>query len=185
MVVLAALLLVGCGVATDETVQRADPDTVPFGLLEEDPGTALSPPQATDVAEVHLYDADEGVVRPVRRAVASGTLADVISQLEEGPTAAEGQAGLSSALDGTTAVGAVRQDGRVAVIDLGAQFTELAGADQLVAIAQLVFTATGQPGVDRVSFTLEGEDVQVPTGDGSVTGDTLTRADFRGLVPSS
>jgi spore germination protein GerM len=182
-VLLVVAALSACGVGTDAGVTRADPDEVPFGLLEEEPRSSLTPAQPSDTVQVHLYDDAAGVLRPVDRAVPTGSLAGVLAELQEGPTAVEGRIGLTSALDGTTAIGEVRQEGDGVVIDLGEDFQELVGGDQVVAIGQMVFTATGRPGVQRVSFTLEGAAVQVPTGDGSVSGADLDRGDFSDLAP--
>jgi spore germination protein GerM len=72
--------------------------------------------------------------------------------------------------------------GRVTV-DLSEQFVTLGGSAQLIALAELVYTATGRPGVGQVSFTLEGEPTQVPTGDGELSSDPLTRSDYQDLAP--
>lgn len=75
--------------------------------------------------------------------------------------------------------------GGVAVIDLSEGFTDISGSDQLIAIAQLVYTSTGRPGVGQVTFTLEGEPIEIPRDDGSITSGSVTRDDYRDLAPRS
>ena len=53
----------------------------------------------------------------------------------------------------------------------------------MLALGQLVLTATARPGVGQVRFTLEGLPVQVPTADGTVTSDPLSRDDYLALLP--
>jgi spore germination protein GerM len=48
----------------------------------------------------------------------------------------------------------------------------------------LVFSATGVAGVDAVTLLLEGRPVEVPTGEGTLTGRPLTRGDFTRFSPS-
>jgi spore germination protein GerM len=59
----------------------------------------------------------------------------------------------------------------------------LGGTEQLIALAEIVYTATARPGVGQVSFTLEGEPIEIPRGDGSLTSDAVTRGDYRELAP--
>jgi spore germination protein GerM len=65
-----------------------------------------------------------------------------------------------------------------ATVDLAEAFTLAGQEDQAAAIAQLVYTLTARPGIGRVAFTLDGEVVEVPRGDGTLTTDALTRDDF-------
>ena len=73
----------------------------------------------------------------------------------------------------------------LATVDLDAAFGELAGTAQLVALAELVYTATGRPGVGQVVFSLDGQPIEVPRGDGSLTSEPLTRSDYPELAPAA
>ncbi len=46
-----------------------------------------------------------------------------------------------------------------------------------------MLTATARPGVGQVRFTLEGLPVQVPTADGTIASDPLSRDDYLALLP--
>ena len=70
-------------------------------------------------------------------------------------------------------------------IDVGASFADLGGQSQIVAAAQVVFTATALPGVTAVSLTVGGQQTQVPTADGSLSHGPLTRADYAGIGPTA
>lgn len=67
-------------------------------------------------------------------------------------------------------------------MDLDPAFAEIRAAEQPIAIAQVVFTLTRRPEVERVAFTLEGDPLEVPRGDGSLTSDPLTQGDFPELA---
>ena len=71
--------------------------------------------------------------------------------------------------------------GRPSSISVAA-FVEVGGQEQILAVAQVVLTATAVPGVERVRFLLEGEAVEVPRADGTLTSDSLQAADYQGLL---
>jgi spore germination protein GerM len=69
----------------------------------------------------------------------------------------------------------------VGTVDLGGSFGQVGGQEQILAVAQLVFTATSVPGIVKVQFTLGGRPVEVPAGDGTLTQGPLGRSDFPSL----
>jgi spore germination protein GerM len=183
-VLAASWLGAGCGVPTDRGVEVADPESVPFGLLEPDPETNVAPdPRAASAIDVFFFHAGEQRLIPVTRRVDSGDTATVIQELEAGPSAAESSLGLQSSLIDVEVVDGVSVEGGVATVDLLASFTDLSGAEQLTAVAQLVFSLTDRPGVDRVAFTLDGEAVEVRRADGTSTSEPLDRDDFASMAP--
>ena len=174
---------VGCGVTTNDDVEVADADDVPFGLLEADRvPTALRPVNGT-VVQLYLFDSDSSALVPVTRQVSAAGIEAVAAELEAGPTASESFLGLRSALTDIDAIDSVDIDGSTALVDLNDSFTTLGGSDQIVAIAQLVFTVTEQPTLDRLIISVNGETVEVPRDDGTLTRDPLTRADYRSFSP--
>lgn len=177
---VAASVLAGCGIPTQPSADRVDPDDVPFGLLQ----APAAPPAATSggSATVYLVRDDRLVAVSRSTEVVDPTLADVLRVLGAGPTAQERRLGIGSTLPPGQIAGVTSSRGTVEV-DLAASFAELPGRDQPYAIGQLVFTLTGRPGVGSVAFTLDGETVDVPRGDGSLTNDPLSRDDFVDLAP--
>ena len=59
----------------------------------------------------------------------------------------------------------------------------LSSDDQLLALAQLVFTLTARPGIGQVRFTLRGEAIQVPRADGSLVATPVSRDDYSAVAP--
>jgi spore germination protein GerM len=187
LVVLVALVAVvvvvaGCGIDTQSKAQRVSDDDVPFGLLATkaegaDPATTGRP------VVVYLFGSGDRLAPVERRVPRGAKLAAVTRVLGAGPTKNELAVGLSSPLPPRQVKAATASRG-IAQVDLEASFADLPSQDQNVAIAQLVFTLTGQPGIGRVSFTLDGQPVEVPRGDGALTTDPLVREDFSTFAPA-
>jgi spore germination protein GerM len=72
--------------------------------------------------------------------------------------------------------------GGIATVDLGSKFADLPSSERRRAVAQLVMTLAGRPGVGPVRFRLNGQPIAVPRGDGSIAGRTVSRDDYVGLV---
>ncbi|HWJ97478.1 MAG TPA: GerMN domain-containing protein, partial [Acidimicrobiales bacterium] len=68
-------------------------------------------------------------------------------------------------------------------VDLSSSFGDIRSGDQILALGQIVYTLTGQPGIGGVRFTVEGEDVTVPLTDGTLSDDPLSRDDFKAIAP--
>ena len=179
----ASLALAACGVPTDRRpvdLARAD---VPYGLIEPatTSTTALGPKAPVALIQVFLVSGNRLV--PVGRTIPSpATLQGAIGSLLAGPTAKDAGAGLRSAINEQTALLGARLDKGRAVIDLSQEFANVGGPSQILAVAQLVFTATGLPDVGSVSFELDDHPVAVPAADGTLEQAPVTRADFAPLL---
>lgn len=186
LLVLLALLLGGaCGIPVEGQAEQVQ--DVPFGLMDPD---APAPAETEDpgegpVIQVYLIDPSGQQLIPVERRLAEAPLPAVVAALMAGPTAAERAEGLGSALTDDSAVASVELVGGVASVDLTAQFTVLDGPTQRLAIAQLVFTLTSRPGLGRVSFTLEGQPIDIPRGDGTLATGSVARDNYRELMPGT
>ncbi len=107
-----------------------------------------------------------------------------LTQLTKGPTPAEADAGLRTLLPPEVTVDAVRIANRVATIELsGVGAAQSGGDERALAIAQLVYTVTAIPGVDRVQFEVDGKPAEVPRGDGSLTSHPVDRSDYALAAP--
>ena len=182
IVVGATLLASACGISNQGTAQRIPDDDVPFGLLT-DRSNAANPATTGRRVTVYLIGVGERLVPVERRVPPDAPLIAVVRALGGGPTKNELALGISSPLPPRQVVSATASRG-IAQVDLGASFADLPSQDQSVAIAQLVFTLTAEAGIGRVSFTLDGQPVDVPRGDGALTTDPLVREDFPALAPS-
>ncbi|TQN42628.1 sporulation and spore germination protein [Blastococcus colisei] len=178
--VLAALvlllLLVGCGV---------DAQDRPEGIDIPEPSTT-DPPPATDGGsrEVTVFFVRGARLEPAERSSARADVTSVLELLVAGPTRGEVIGGLRTALapqsltpepSGTT--------GPVVTIAVTREFTDVAGGNQLLAVAQVVWTVTQVPGVDLVRVTSDGQPVEVPTDEG-LTDQPVGRSDYLSVAPS-
>ncbi len=186
--VLAALAGAGCGIPTEDSATLARPADVPFDLLAEVPettSTTVSSSSGSSVmAKATIFLVQGERLAPVERDVPPPATGEgVLEALERGPTRSEAALGLRSALVGRDVMRSIGISGGIASVDLGPDFTNIVGRDQIMALAQIVSTVTGLAGVGRVSFTLEGVPVGVPRGDGAVTTESVSRDDYALLAP--
>ena len=182
--VLLACVAMACGVPQDEAPRELSKDGVPFGLLS--PATTqttavVSQPAVSAIVYLIRQDRLVAVPRQVRSPVSSGRL---LNALLEGPTEDEAMAGFRSAISSEARVRDVTASAGVVTIELSEEFVEVAGQDQILALAQIVFTATETDTAGAVRFRLAGEPVEVPRGDGTLTSAALTRADYAALAPA-
>ena len=176
---LVTVVAAGCGIGREEQAERVPADEVPFGLLAE----PKSPPTATRGQQVGIFlVADDQLARVERLLPVGSELSEILATLSAGPTEAESSLGLTSSLPAGQ-VNDVSAARGVVLVDLRPSFADLRQRDQAMAIAQMVFTLTGQPGIGRVAFTLDGGAVEVPRGDGALTTDAVARDDFPALAP--
>lgn len=166
------VVLAGCGVPAQED---ADPlgDQGAVALLEPQPA---SRPGAASVP-VYFVRAEELV--PVPRAVSPLTVEAVVQALIAGPSRDEAAAGLHSSVGPSIRVGRAAVEDSVARIDLSSPFAQARSEDQVLAVAQFVYTVTGLPGVEAVAITVDGEPIEVPTREGAaLKSGPLRRTDF-------
>jgi spore germination protein GerM len=187
-VALGAALVAACGVPVDHVPHEIDAGNVPFQLLSPTASaTSTTVPAAfkeTARVTIYLADADGHLVAARRQVEAPITVAKALSALLRGPTAEEADR-LSTSITSDTKLLDVRGpiDGLVTV-DLSRQMLDITGRQQILALAQVVYTATSLPSADRVLFKFDGSSREVPNGDGKLTGSPLGRLSYRGLVPS-
>jgi len=183
--VLVAVMAAACGVPKDTGPRLVEPQQVPFDLLAPTAGaTTTTVPGLTPTRQVSIYLADaDGHLVPVSREVgAPATLSKAITSLLAGPSTDEADR-LHSAITSDTRLLHVRGpvDG-LATIDLRCQLLEVTGRQQILALAQVVYTATAFPGCDRVLFQFGGATREVPNGDGTLVSTPLGRLSYRMLV---
>ncbi len=170
-----------CAVEEQQRARTRNDADVPFGLLDEAAPPLLPPTPGSTTEGVSLCFLEGDRLRVVVSALVPGRdLTDVVRALAEPPGDEETE--LRSAIGEPRLVADVTLAAGVARVDLLPAITSLSGDEQLFAVAQLVCTLTGQPGVGPVSFTLEGADVDVPRGDGSLTSEPVSRDDYANLL---
>ncbi len=169
-----ALAAVSCGIpsATGPTpIAKGD---LPSHLLNPatPPTVGSTLPPAVGVPESIFLVAPTQHVTAVSRPVTSPpTMSEIIGALLEGPTPLEAASGLQSFLTGTKTQVSATVAGGIATVNFTANPVQALGPNQTLAIAQVVFTATEQPGVTGVVFQIAGQTIGVPTASGAqVTG---------------
>jgi germination protein M len=124
---------------------------------------------------------------PVSRVVprTEGVGRAALEELLAGPTELEACCGISTAIpEGTILLGLTIEDG-LATVDLSREFESGGGTFSMGArLAQVVYTITRFPTVDRVNFQLDGEPVTVFSGEGLVLDHPVTRDDYLDYLPA-
>jgi hypothetical protein len=177
----------GCGVGGQSDPVRLDADRVPFGLV----GTASTTTTAPVVegidervaARVFLLGPDDLLLARERALPSPLTPGAVLRALRAGPDRAERQAGITTALPAEIPVQFLGSRDGVARVRLSPAFTDGSVRRQASALAEIVYTLTDLPGIERVSFLVDEEVVEVPRGDGSLTADPVGRADYARFAP--
>jgi spore germination protein GerM len=187
----AAVLVAGataaCGIPTNGTPTAIAKANVPFHLLNPVTPTTLTPvvrPSVTVPETVFMVAPNQHVVAVTRDVPIPATLSEILGALLEGPTATESAFGLQSFLSGGTArVKATVAKGVATVNFLSANPVQVVGPDQTLAIAQVVFTATEQPGVRSVIFRIDNRPLEVPTASGAQVPGPVSRAAYLPQAP--
>lgn len=186
---VALAAMAGCGVGTDAQPQALAPDKVPYSLLATSTTSApepVTPTVAQVAASIYLVDNETSRLVEVQRSVPVPPSArSALDELIKGPTEAELAQGLRSNIARSTVLrGVSGPDGGVVTVDLS-DLTGIAGQGQRLALAQVVFTVTAAPEVQRVLFAFAGQPSEVPNGQGESTGRPLGREDFATFDPNA
>ncbi|HEX7167392.1 MAG TPA: GerMN domain-containing protein [Acidimicrobiales bacterium] len=179
----AAVATVGaCGVATEDRPTLTSRDDVPFDLLAPT-GPATTTTTEVESEAVEVFYVRDGKLQAATRSVPlPATVVAGLGALLEGPTEDELDAGMRSALSSSDIIETVEVSRGAAFVELAGAFTQAQPEEQVFGLAQIVFTATGFPGVGAVQFLIDGTPIEVPRPDGSLSGAPVTRDDFRALV---
>jgi spore germination protein GerM len=108
-----------------------------------------------------------------------------VNALLDGPTSDERLTGLASAVPpGTKLIGIAIRNG-VATVDLTSEFQSGAGSRSMqMRLAQVVYTLTQFPTVQKVLFRLDGSPVNVFSSEGIVLDHPVGRTDYVNLLPA-
>ena len=173
---LTALVVAGCGVPAQDRAQVVPPAELPPELAAS-PGTPTRP-RAAQVT-VYLVQGSR-LVRQEERTSRNDVAQALLALVAAGPRGARRSAGPA----GTT-VQRLQVRGDALTVDLSREFGEVRGADQVLAVAQVVWTATEFPTVRRVSLSVEGTRIDVPLPGGAGSRAAATREVYRALGPES
>ena len=125
------------------------------------------------------------VLTGVQRNISSDPL-NIVQVLLSGPTKAEQDAGLRSAIPASTEVLSARYIATDLVkVDLTDEIFKATGDDLVSSVAQIVLTLADISGIERVIIVVNGQVNEWPKGDGSLTSQPLTAFDFPDRAVSS
>lgn len=172
-----ALLTTGCGVPQDEKPRALTAAEVPFSSTV----TSAAPADDGD-RRVQLWFVRDGRVVPTSRLVEGPTPVPVLTELLfAGTSQEERDAGLISVVPSTLSVEQVEMQNGTAVLTLDGPDSEVLRTQPL-AFAQIVATLTADDTVDGVRFRLDGRDLSVPRGDGSLSDSPVSVEDYAELL---
>lgn len=179
---LVLFTVVACGRA----LPPSTPSTTP-GPTSTSAPTATPTPVGTTLVKIYLF-ADERLVavqREIPHTLAVGRAA--VEQAIIGPSQAEKSASpalFTSIPAGTALLGLQVKDG-LATVNLSTEFESGGGSSSMFGrLAQIVYTLTQFPTVDRVAFELDGRPVTVFSGEGIVLDRPSVRADYESFLPA-
>ena len=166
--------------------------TVPVAALAIAAGsttTVASPTSQTSVTtrpvKIYLLHG-EHLVSVHRDALVSGLQVGraAMTTLLAGPTAAEQQAGLRTAIPSGTSLNSVTVTGRTADVDLSSRYASGGGSFSMTArLAQVVFTLTQFSTVHDVTFRLNGKRITALGGEGVIIDKPQGRAQYGSFLP--
>ncbi|MEV0271482.1 GerMN domain-containing protein [Hamadaea sp. NPDC050747] len=179
---LLTLTVAGCGVTVEPHPRGVEPPPGPFaGLASAQPSAPAT--AASGSVDQTLYFVRDGRLVAVTRHVDNpATVDEAVAALQAGPTETERASGLATALAGTDVVTGITVAGDQASIALTAPVEGGSRADETLAYAQLVCTLTARTDIRSVVFTSNGQPIGVPRGDGALSTEPLTAADYSTLV---
>jgi spore germination protein GerM len=181
---LALGAITGCGVGAQTAAHPIDSGDLPSALLSSSAATVSSAAAQVPSSTIYLVQGD-GLVSVRRPTSRTGDLAGLMTSLLQGPSTAESEHGLSTAINTDPVLNQVSVQGDTATVDLGSAFGDIRGQQEVLAAAQVVLTAVSFPGVSQVDITVDGAETDIPLADGTLTTAPLDRADYAPLLASS
>lgn len=190
---LMAVFVSACGVPLDPEPRVIAASELNPSLLEL-PTTVAEPEtdEAPGLSVIIFLANSQGRLEPVSRK-AESTPAAALEVLLQGPTAAERERGLTTALSDVELLevtvspvdaGSADDTGSVSVTLSEESLNLSVKNEQLIAFGQMVYTLTALTDVNFVRFIKEGNQGRIPTDDGSITlGTPVDKSSFESLSP--
>lgn len=174
------------GDATSSVAPTTTPSEDATGIPTEDgSSTGTVVPARPMYVRVYLTRGEQiGVSTrqiPATKAVASAAMKELLA----GPTAEEKAYGLGSVIPAGTKLRGVTVKSGTATVDLTTEFDSGGGTlSMTMRLAQVVYTLTQFPTVNRVLFKIDGVPVEALGGEGIIISDPQTRGDYESVTPA-
>lgn len=168
------------------TTTALDGTTLPTTTAAGSTSTAAPTTTTVKQTTVRVYLVRGEKVGPVRRPAARTTPArSAVEELLKGPSAADADAGLTSAIPKGTKLRSINIAAGTATVDLTTEFGSGGGSLSMQErVAQVVFTLTQFPTVKQVSFRMNGAPVEMLGGEGLIIDTPQTRANWEDMTPA-
>lgn len=174
------------GTSNEADTQTPTPTQTPSSAPTTVSPSATPAPTAT-TRSVHVYFLRGENLLSVHRSVAvtGGAVATAaMKSLLAGPTTAERSAGIGTTVPAGTTLNGIAIANGTATVDLSKAYESGGGSLSMSArLAQVTYTMTQFPTVQRVSFKLDGKPVTVFSGEGIVLDHPATRSQYYELLP--
>lgn len=172
---LFAILLMGCGIPVDSEPEVFDLDLV---IPAEDDAPLLG-----DLVAVSMYLVrNETLVQVTRDLPSPPDPQRILASLFDGATEPEVRANLRTSIPPGTRVISVSAEEPLLRVDLSQEFAAVGGEEEILAVAQIVLTATSIEGIESVAFELDGLTTAVPLPDGALSIDPVSADDYAALI---
>jgi spore germination protein GerM len=182
VVVALAVLAASCGVQPDSGPTVLARSSLPADLVEGVVPTVAASDEDGLQFQIWMVGPDNSLVS-VNRVITFSPEA-VMRSLLDGTFPRERAQQISTAITRTTQLNdiTINTDG-VAFVDLAeGSIISSRPDEQKLAFAQIVWSLTGLPTIERVQFSIGGEFISLPTDDGaSIPGQSVDRSDFGSL----
>ena len=186
---LVLALLAGCGLSAERKPSVIASKDLPADLLDPNASTSTTLGQSPTTASVLVYFLVQdgtttrlaGVPREVKDAQPTPRPPDGAPRA---PTTDEQARGLLTSIPADTVLLDSKLSNGELVINLSRSLFDIQGQELRNAFAQLVWTSTEIPGVERVRFLVAGAEYRVPDENGIEQPGAVTRANYLSLAPA-
>ncbi len=127
---------------------------------------------------------DRRVLRSVLRDIPNDP-SSALKALFEGPNDEEAAGDFSTALPSDLELLSATRIGDIITVNVTGELLNVSGEGSILAVAQIVATATGFDGIDAVRLRVDGEPQTWPGADGELLTGPLLVYDYPGLIESS
>jgi hypothetical protein len=166
------------------------PDTAPREIPQHDRGLLdpVTPEGGEAAGSTRVYlvadRSGERRLRAVQRGV-DATPSAALEELFKGANDQEDEAGLGTAIPDGLQLLSSRSVAGTLQVDVSEEILDVPGPALILAVAEIVFTASELDGVREVRLKVNGENLPWPDGQGELQSRPLTVYDFPGLAESA
>ncbi len=177
--------LTACGIPTQPSASPISTARIQTRLPSTRPVTNPCVKSYCVPVDVYFVTAN-GRLRPEGRVVPpDAKLSTVIGALLGGPTATEHAGGIGTALGAGIRLLSARVTGKVATLNFNLDFGELSGTQEVLGVAQVVYTVTAVMPGGEVTFEVADVAIPVPVATGVVATGPVHESQYATLLTTT